>query len=41
MVNDIMLDDKANKAFNKIDRNITGVDWKAKKKKELEAHMHT
>ena len=26
-VNDIMTDDKANEAFNKIDGNITGVDW--------------
>ena len=26
-VNDILPDDKANEAFNKIDGNITGVDW--------------
>ena len=27
MVNDILPDEKANEAFNKIDRNIAGVDW--------------
>ena len=26
-VNDILPDDKANETFNKIDGNITGVDW--------------
>ena len=28
-VNDILPDDEANKAFDKLDRNITGVDWEA------------
>ena len=28
-VNDILSDDEANKAFNKIDMNIAGVDWEA------------
>ena len=28
--NDILPDDKANEAFNEVDRNITGVDWEAK-----------
>ena len=37
-VNDIMPDDKANEAFKKIDRNITGVDWEAKIQ-EPAAHM--
>ena len=37
-VNNIMLGDEANKAFNEIDGNIAGVDWEAKIK-ELSAHM--
>ena len=28
-VNDILPDDEANKAFNKIDGNITGAEWEA------------
>ena len=28
-VNNILSDDKANKVFDKLDRNITGVDWEA------------
>ena len=28
-VNDILPDDKANEAFEKLNRNITGVDWEA------------
>ena len=28
-VNDILPDDNANEAFNKIDRSLTGVDWEA------------
>ena len=28
-MNDILPDDEANEAFDKLDRNITGVDWKA------------
>ena len=28
-VNDILPDDEANKAFDKIDGNITGVKWEA------------
>ena len=31
-------DDEANEVFNKIDGNITGVDWEAEIQ-ELEAHM--
>ena len=27
MVNNILIDDKTNEAFNKIDGDITGVDW--------------
>ena len=29
MVNYILPDDEENKAFNKIDRNIAGVNWEA------------
>ena len=28
-LNDILPDDKANEAFDKIDGNITGVEWEA------------
>ena len=28
-VNDLLPDDKANEAFEKLDRNITGEDWEA------------
>ena len=38
-VNDILPDDKANEAFDKIDRNITGVEWEAEAEiKEPETH---
>ena len=29
MVNDILPDDEANKAFNELNGDITGVDWEA------------
>ena len=39
-VNDILPDDKANEAFDKIDENITGVDWEAETEtQEPAAHM--
>ena len=28
-VNDLMTDDEANKSFDEINRNITGVEWEA------------
>ena len=37
-VNDILPDDEANEVFNKINRNISGVDWKAETQ-EPESHM--
>ena len=37
-VNDIMPDDKANEAFNKIDGNITEVEWETEIQ-DLAAHM--
>ena len=37
-VNNILPDDEANEAFNKIDGNITGVDWEAEMQ-EPAAHM--
>ena len=37
-VNNILPDDKANKAFNKIDGNIAGVDWEAETQ-YLAVHM--
>ena len=40
-VNDILPDDEANKAFDELSGNITGVDWEAETKiKEPAAHMH-
>ena len=39
-VNDILLDDEANEAFDKIDGNITGVDWETKTEIQyLAGHM--
>ena len=39
-VKDILPDDEANKAFDKLDRNITGVDWEAETEiQDTEAHM--
>ena len=39
-VNDILQDDEANKAFNELDGNITGVDWEAETEiQEPAAHM--
>ena len=37
-LNDILSDDKANEAFEKIDGNTTGVDWEAEIK-ELLVHV--
>ena len=37
-VNDILPDDEAHEAFNKIDGNIAGVDWEAEIQ-EPAAHM--
>ena len=38
-VNDILPDDEANEAFDKIDGNITGVEWEAEAEtKEPETH---
>ena len=39
-INDILPDDKANKAFDKLDGNITGVEWEAETEiQESAAHM--
>ena len=39
-VNDILLDDEANEVFDKLGRDITGVDWEAEKEiQELATHM--
>ena len=38
MVNDILPDEEANKSFNRIDGDITEVDWEVEIQ-EPEAHM--